>query len=105
MFTPGMPPLPDAEPVPLSTAKGIGFVAGGAGSLCGDGVFCARDCPLTFARDSRFGALSDAGPQPSNPAKSTALRSNAMRGYNRCRDGRDERMSSVLNQMTRMVGA
>ena len=47
--------------------------------------------PLTLARDSRLGALSDeAGPQPASPARNIRLRNSA-------RHGRDGRIYSDLS--------
>jgi hypothetical protein len=76
----------------------MGLAAGVNGSLRGDGPCLERGGPLTLARDSRLGALSDeAGPQPASPARNIRLRSSARRGHNRRRHGRDGLMSLGLS--------
>jgi hypothetical protein len=68
---PGTVPVPEAEPVPLTEARGKGLAAWVNASLRGDGPCVDRDGPSTLARDSRLGALSDeAGPQPASPTSS-----------------------------------
>lgn len=91
-------PFPDAEPVPLTEARGTELAARVNGSLRGDGLCSGRGGPPALARGPRFGALSDeAGPQPASPARSIRLMNGARRGYSRRRRGRDGCMSSNLS--------
>ncbi|OAI45173.1 hypothetical protein AYO43_01840 [Nitrospira sp. SCGC AG-212-E16] len=82
----------------MTEAKDTGLAAWVAGVdelLLGDALCLDTAGPLTLARDSRFGALSDeAGPQLTSPAKSTTLKSSLMRGGSRCRYVCDGGMSS-----------
>ena len=79
---PGTVPLPDAEPVPFTEARGTGLAAVVKGSLRGNGLCLDRDSPSGLARGSRLGALSDeAGPQPASPARSSRLRSSTRCGH------------------------
>src|SRR5438067_10121132 len=84
---PGTVSAPDTEPVPLSEARGKGLAIGVDASLCGGALCFDRDGPSMLAPGPRFGALSDAGPQPASAPQSIRLRSSTHRVAERCRDG------------------
>jgi len=79
---PGTVPVPAAASVPFTKARDTGLAAGVNASLRGDRPCLERDGPLTLARDSRLGGLSEAaGPQPASPTSSeerTAKRSDLL---------------------------
>jgi hypothetical protein len=74
---PGTLPVPDDEPVPLTETRGTGLAAGVIGVnglLPGNGPCLEMEGSPMPARDSRFGALSDAaGPQLASPIRNSRL--------------------------------